>query len=97
LVTQSCGTVRAGDGSGDGDDKIGFVDADARPIFHRSCAAEPDIPIEQFKKDEATAEADTLTADRTQPARRRLQCIPARGDLDSRRAAMGMVLTERSA
>jgi alkanesulfonate monooxygenase SsuD/methylene tetrahydromethanopterin reductase-like flavin-dependent oxidoreductase (luciferase family) len=47
-------------GAGDGDDQIGFIDANTRAIFGRSYAAEPDVLIEQLKKDEAIAEADTL-------------------------------------
>lgn len=41
-------------------DKIGFLDENTRAIFGRSYAAEPDILIEQLRKDEAIAEADTL-------------------------------------
>jgi len=48
-------------GSGrDDDDKVGFLDEKTRAIFGRSYAAEPDKLIEQLKKDEAIAEADTL-------------------------------------
>jgi len=47
-------------GSGDGDDQIGFIDANTRAIFGRSYAAEPDALIDQLKQDEAIAEADTL-------------------------------------
>jgi alkanesulfonate monooxygenase SsuD/methylene tetrahydromethanopterin reductase-like flavin-dependent oxidoreductase (luciferase family) len=43
-----------------GDDQIGFLDESTRAIFGRSYAAEPDILIEQLRKDEAIAEADTL-------------------------------------
>jgi alkanesulfonate monooxygenase SsuD/methylene tetrahydromethanopterin reductase-like flavin-dependent oxidoreductase (luciferase family) len=46
--------------SGDSDDQIGFIDENTRAIFGRSYAAEPDKLIEQLKKDEAIAEADTL-------------------------------------
>jgi alkanesulfonate monooxygenase SsuD/methylene tetrahydromethanopterin reductase-like flavin-dependent oxidoreductase (luciferase family) len=42
------------------EDKIGFLDENTRAIFGRSYAAEPDILIEQLRKDEAIAEADTL-------------------------------------
>src|SRR6202522_4457979 len=42
------------------EDKIGFLDENTRAIFGRSYAAEPDILIQQLKKDEAIAEADTL-------------------------------------
>jgi alkanesulfonate monooxygenase SsuD/methylene tetrahydromethanopterin reductase-like flavin-dependent oxidoreductase (luciferase family) len=41
-------------------DKIGFLDESTRAIFGRGYAAEPDVLIEQLKKDEAIAEADTL-------------------------------------
>jgi alkanesulfonate monooxygenase SsuD/methylene tetrahydromethanopterin reductase-like flavin-dependent oxidoreductase (luciferase family) len=41
-------------------DKIGFLDENTRAIFGRSYAAEPNILIEQLRKDEAIKEADTL-------------------------------------
>ena len=41
-------------------DTIGFLDESTRAVFGRSYAAEPDVLIEQLKKDEAIAEADTL-------------------------------------
>ena len=41
-------------------DQIGFLDATTKAIFGRSYAAEPDVLIEELKKDEAIAEADTL-------------------------------------
>ncbi len=41
-------------------DSIGFLDETTRAIFGRSYAAEPDVLIEQLRKDEAIAEADTL-------------------------------------
>ncbi len=44
----------------DDDDQIGLLGDDKRAIFGRSYAAEPDVLIEQLKKDEAIAEADTL-------------------------------------
>ena len=46
--------------SGEGEDQIGFIDERTRAIFGRSYAAEPDALIEQLRKDEAIAEADTL-------------------------------------
>jgi alkanesulfonate monooxygenase SsuD/methylene tetrahydromethanopterin reductase-like flavin-dependent oxidoreductase (luciferase family) len=42
------------------EDTIGFLDENTRAIFGRSYAAEPEVLIEQLKKDEAIAEADTL-------------------------------------
>ena len=52
---------RAYFGRGDQEqDKVGFIDATTRAIFGRSYAAEPDGLIEQLRKDEAIAEADTL-------------------------------------
>ena len=42
------------------EDPVGFLGDNTRAIFGRSYAAEPDILIEQLKKDEAIAEADTL-------------------------------------
>src|SRR5579883_1300592 len=45
---------------GQKDDQIGFLDQNTRAIFGRSYAAEPDILIEELRKDEAIAAADTL-------------------------------------
>jgi alkanesulfonate monooxygenase SsuD/methylene tetrahydromethanopterin reductase-like flavin-dependent oxidoreductase (luciferase family) len=47
-------------GSGQDEDHVGFIDEETRAIFGRSYAAEPDVLVEQLKKDEAIAEADTL-------------------------------------
>jgi alkanesulfonate monooxygenase SsuD/methylene tetrahydromethanopterin reductase-like flavin-dependent oxidoreductase (luciferase family) len=41
-------------------DQIGFLDATTRAVFGRGYAAEPDVLIEQLKKDEAIAAADTI-------------------------------------
>src|SRR5579871_1845918 len=41
-------------------DQIGYLDQTTRAIFGRGYAAEPDVLIEQLKKDEAIAAADTL-------------------------------------
>jgi len=41
-------------------DEIGFLDSTTRAVFGRSYAAEPDVLIEQLRKDEAITEADTL-------------------------------------
>src|SRR5690242_1902919 len=46
-------------GGGHDEDQIGILD-NARAIFGRGYAAEPDLLIEQLKKDEAIAAADTL-------------------------------------
>ncbi|MGB7135009.1 MAG: LLM class flavin-dependent oxidoreductase [Acidobacteriaceae bacterium] len=48
-----------GRGSQEGD-KIGYLDENTRAIFGRSYAAEPELLIEQLRRDEAIAEADTL-------------------------------------
>jgi alkanesulfonate monooxygenase SsuD/methylene tetrahydromethanopterin reductase-like flavin-dependent oxidoreductase (luciferase family) len=48
-----------GQGSREEED-IGFLDENTRAIFGRTYAAEPEILIEQLRKDEAIAEADTL-------------------------------------
>jgi alkanesulfonate monooxygenase SsuD/methylene tetrahydromethanopterin reductase-like flavin-dependent oxidoreductase (luciferase family) len=48
-----------GRGSHD-EDSIGYLDESTRAIFGRSYAAEPDVLIEELRKDEAIAEADTL-------------------------------------
>jgi alkanesulfonate monooxygenase SsuD/methylene tetrahydromethanopterin reductase-like flavin-dependent oxidoreductase (luciferase family) len=45
---------------GKDEDQIGFIDEKTRAIFGRSYAAEPDVLVEELKKDEAIAEADTL-------------------------------------
>lgn len=42
------------------EDKIGFLNATTRAVFGRGYAAEPDVLIEQLRKDQAIAEADTL-------------------------------------
>ena len=42
------------------EDQIGFLDQTTRAIFGRGYAAEPDVLIEQLRKDEAIAAADTL-------------------------------------
>ena len=47
-------------GSGEGEDQIGLLGDGRRTVFGRSYAAEPDVLVEQLKKDEAIAEADTL-------------------------------------
>jgi alkanesulfonate monooxygenase SsuD/methylene tetrahydromethanopterin reductase-like flavin-dependent oxidoreductase (luciferase family) len=41
-------------------DKVGFLDESTRAIFGRGYAAEPNVLIEQLRRDEAIAEADTL-------------------------------------
>ena len=51
---------RAYFGGRDENDYVGFIDPKTRAIFGRSYAAEPDVLIEQLRKDEAIAEADTL-------------------------------------
>ncbi|MBN9440027.1 LLM class flavin-dependent oxidoreductase [Bosea sp. (in: a-proteobacteria)] len=45
---------------GQASDSIGYIDDSTRAIFGRGYAAEPDRLIEELKKDEAIAEADTL-------------------------------------
>ena len=47
-------------GRGEDADQVGLIDEKTRAIFGRSYAAEPDVLIEQLKKDEGIAEADTL-------------------------------------
>ena len=44
----------------EGDDHIGWIDANTRAIFGRTYAAEPDALVLQLREDEAIAEADTL-------------------------------------
>jgi len=45
---------------GQDEDKIGFLDESTRAIFGRGYAAEPDVLVEELRKDEAIAAADTL-------------------------------------
>jgi alkanesulfonate monooxygenase SsuD/methylene tetrahydromethanopterin reductase-like flavin-dependent oxidoreductase (luciferase family) len=48
-------------GQGDGEeDSFGFIDPTKLSVFGRSYAAEPDVLIDQLKRDEAIAAADTL-------------------------------------
>jgi alkanesulfonate monooxygenase SsuD/methylene tetrahydromethanopterin reductase-like flavin-dependent oxidoreductase (luciferase family) len=47
-------------GGDESQDQFGYIEADTRAVFGRSYAAEPDVLIEELKKDEAIAEADTL-------------------------------------
>jgi alkanesulfonate monooxygenase SsuD/methylene tetrahydromethanopterin reductase-like flavin-dependent oxidoreductase (luciferase family) len=42
------------------EDKIGFIEANTRAIFGRGYAAEPEVLVEELKKDEAIGEADTI-------------------------------------
>ncbi|WP_017523798.1 LLM class flavin-dependent oxidoreductase [Pusillimonas noertemannii] len=46
--------------SGQSEDQVGFIDEKTRAVFGRSYAAEPDVLVEQLRKDEAIAEADTV-------------------------------------
>jgi alkanesulfonate monooxygenase SsuD/methylene tetrahydromethanopterin reductase-like flavin-dependent oxidoreductase (luciferase family) len=43
-----------------GQEQVGFIEADTRAIFGRSYAAEPDVLVKELAGDEAIAEADTL-------------------------------------
>jgi alkanesulfonate monooxygenase SsuD/methylene tetrahydromethanopterin reductase-like flavin-dependent oxidoreductase (luciferase family) len=47
-------------GRGESEDQVGMLSATERAIFGRSYAAEPDVLIDELKKDEAIAEADTI-------------------------------------
>lgn len=51
---------RAYFGTSKDQDSIGYIDENTRAIFGRSYAAEPDKLIDELKRDEAIAEADTL-------------------------------------
>ena len=46
-------------GEGQETDQFGIIDS-TRAVFGRGYAAEPDVLVEQLRKDEAIAEADTL-------------------------------------
>jgi alkanesulfonate monooxygenase SsuD/methylene tetrahydromethanopterin reductase-like flavin-dependent oxidoreductase (luciferase family) len=64
-------------------DQIGFLGGEpARAIFGRSYAAEPDVLIEQLRKDDAIAEADTL-----------LLTVPSQLGVDYNAHAMEAILT----
>src|SRR5271168_4907225 len=41
-------------------DQIGFLDSNTRAVFGRGYSAEPDVLIEQLRKDDAISEADTI-------------------------------------
>ena len=45
---------------GQEEDQIGFIDKNTRAVFGRGYVGEPDVLIEQLRKDEAIAAADTL-------------------------------------
>ncbi len=62
-------------------DQIGFLD-NSRAIFGRSYAAEPNVLIEQLRKDEAIAEADTL-----------LMTVPSQLGVDYNAHTMEAILT----
>jgi len=47
-------------GSGEREDSFGYIDEHTRAVFGRSYAAEPDELIDDLRRDEAIAEADTL-------------------------------------
>jgi len=47
-------------GRDESEDQVGMLSATERAIFGRSYAAEPDVLIDELKKDEAIAEADTI-------------------------------------
>jgi alkanesulfonate monooxygenase SsuD/methylene tetrahydromethanopterin reductase-like flavin-dependent oxidoreductase (luciferase family) len=51
---------RAYFGRGEEADQVGFIDDKTQAIFGRGYAAEPDVLVEQLRKDEGIAEADTL-------------------------------------
>jgi len=63
-------------------DQFGFLGEPMRAIFGRSYAAEPDVLIEQLRKDDAIAEADTL-----------LLTVPNQLGVDYNAHAMEAILT----
>src|SRR5579862_938614 len=63
-------------------DQFGFLGEPMRAIFGRSYAAEPDVLIEQLRKDDAIAEADTL-----------LLTVPSQLGVDYNAHAMEAILT----
>jgi alkanesulfonate monooxygenase SsuD/methylene tetrahydromethanopterin reductase-like flavin-dependent oxidoreductase (luciferase family) len=46
--------------SNESEDHFGYIEPDTRAVFGRIYAAEPDVLIEELKKDDAIMEADTL-------------------------------------
>jgi alkanesulfonate monooxygenase SsuD/methylene tetrahydromethanopterin reductase-like flavin-dependent oxidoreductase (luciferase family) len=46
--------------SNESEDHFGYIEGDTRAVFGRIYAAEPDVLIEELKKDDAIMEADTL-------------------------------------
>ncbi len=45
---------------GDSTDHFGYIEPEKRAVFGRTYAAEPEVLVEQLRRDEAIAEADTL-------------------------------------
>ena len=84
-----------GQGSREEEDKIGFLDENTRAIFGRSYAAEPDILIEQLRKDEAIAEADTLLVNHPKSTGCCLQCACHGGNSDFDRPSPRLALNRR--
>ncbi len=79
-------------GRGEDADQVGLIDEKTRAIFGRSYAAEPDVLIEQLKKDEAHRGGRHAAADRPEPTWRSLQCTCHRSDPQARRAGHGLAL-----
>ena len=77
------------------EDKIGFLDESTRAIFGRSYAAEPKILIEQLRKDEAIAEADTLLLTIPNQLGCCLQCARHGGNSDFDRPSPRWALNSR--
>jgi alkanesulfonate monooxygenase SsuD/methylene tetrahydromethanopterin reductase-like flavin-dependent oxidoreductase (luciferase family) len=88
LMDDRDGAYFGRDGS---NDQVGLID-NIRAVFGRSYAAEPGKLIEELRKDEAIAEADTLLFDRAESARRRIQLACNRGHPDARRARSGLAM-----
>jgi hypothetical protein len=76
-------------------DQIGYLDENTRAIFGRSYDADPDILIEQLRKDEAVAEADTLLLTIPKSTGRRLQCARHGGHSDDHRPCFRLAMSRQ--
>ena len=78
------------------EDTIGFLGDNRRAVFGRSYAAEPDVLVEQLKKDDSHRRSRHAAAHGAQPARRRLQRPRHRGDPQARRPCDGVAVMRRT-
>ena len=81
--------------SGRDGDQIGFIDENTRAIFGRSYAAEPDVLVEELRRDEGRRRGRHAAPHHPQPARRRLLRPRHRVDPPPGRAGARLALTGR--